>query len=238
MAKKKSPLELPELPDTAPATGQEYAYQRLRYALMIGAIEPGRAITIRDLGDALELSATPVREALRRLSSEHALLILENRRIQVPPMTAPRFEELVALRCALETYAAKRAVPYVNKVMVDKLEALDGLVDKAISANDWQAAVLLNQRFHSGIYRANPDQVVLPMIDSIWLQLGPFLGIAVQYVPELYLVDRHHEIIEALRRREPLALGLAVEADIRDGVSHFGRELLGRLLGPQEDSLL
>lgn len=206
---------------------------------MIGAIAPGRAITIRDIADAMYLSATPVREALRRLSSEHALVVLENRRIRVPEMTVTRFEELVSLRCALEVYAAKRAIPYVNKVLVDRLERIDTRMDEAVANDDWGSIVTLNQRFHGGIYTASPDQVVMPMIESLWLQLGPFLGVAVKYQKDFYLVDRHKEALEALRRRDPSTVGTAIDADIRDGVSHLRRETLGKILGePSDESVI
>ncbi len=227
---KTAKLALPRLSRGNQMTAQEYAYRCLRHALMTGAIAPGRPITIREIADAMELSPTPVREALRRLSSEHALTVLGNRRIIVPEMTVARFEELVLLRSALESYAAKRAIPYVNKVLIDELETIDARIDEAVANDDHTASVLLNQSFHKGIYRANPEQVVLPMIESLWLQLGPFLRIAAQYTKELYLVDRHAEIIDALRRRDALAVSLAIDADVRDGVSHLGHDTLDKIL--------
>ena len=223
-------LKLPRLTRCEGFTAQEYAYRCLRHALMIGAIAPGQPITIRAIADAMELSPTPVREALRRLSSEHALAVLENRRIIVPEMTVARFEELVLLRSTLESYAAKRAIPYVNKILIDELERIDALMDEAVTNDDHAASVLLNQRFHAGIYLANPEQVIMPMIESLWLQLGPFLRVAAQYTKDAYLVDRHKETIDALRRRDALAVSLAIDADIRDGISHLGHEMLAKIL--------
>ena len=121
MSKRSKPLILPELVDSEGVTSQAGVYLRLRHALMIGAIEPGVAITIQDITDALQVSATPVREALRQLSTEKALLTLENRRITVPEMTAARFEELINLRCTLEVYAARSAMPYISNVAVYEL---------------------------------------------------------------------------------------------------------------------
>lgn len=228
---KTEALRLPEPPQQAHATSQEYAYNRLRHSLMIGAIPPGRAVTIRGLADALGLSPTPVREALRRLSSENALAVLENRRIMVPTMNSRRFEELIALRCTIECHAAERAIPYVNEVLVDDLVRIDGRMDAALREGDPEALILLNQRFHAALYSANPDQVAMPMIESLWLQLGPFHRVAVRYVGEHYPVDRHKEIIGALRARDPIALSMGIEADIRDGVGRLGREALRKILG-------
>ena len=86
------PLDRPE-----GMTTHEYAHRRLRQAIMVGSIRPGESLTIRGIAEAMESSPTPVREALRRLSAEGALRVLDNRRIMVPRMTADRFSELVSL---------------------------------------------------------------------------------------------------------------------------------------------
>ncbi len=224
-------LSLPEVPRPNDVTSQEYAYRRLRHALMIGAIAPGRALTIRGLAEAVGVSPTPVREALRRLSSENALHVLENRRIVVPEMTTQRFEELIAMRCCIEAHAAERALPYMSDVKIDELEMLDARIDSAFEANDLEASTTLNHRFHKEIHATNPTPVALPMIESLWLQLGPFLRVAAGYAQEYYTVDRHKEILTALRKRDAIALAIAMESDIRDGVGRLGRTALRRILG-------
>jgi len=234
MSKRSKLLILPELVDSAGTTSQASAYLRLRHALMIGAIEPGVAITIQDLADSLQVSATPVREALRQLSSEKALLTLENRRITVPEMTAARFEELINIRCTLEVYAALRAMPYISKINIDELEQIDADINKAVESNDWPLTVVLNQQFHSTLYLSNPDQVAMPMIESVWLQLGPFMRVASRFQKDLYLVDRHKEALEALHRNDEPALGLAIEADIRDAVGGLKPEIISKILEDRE----
>ncbi len=230
MSKRSNPLILPELPDSAGTTSQASAYLRLRHALMIGAIEPGVAITIQDIADALQVSATPVREALRQLSTEKALLTLENRRIKVPEMSAARFEELINIRCTLEVYAALRAMPYINKVSIDELERIDGEINQAVRDNDWPLSVVLNQRFHSSLYLSNPEQIVMPMIESVWLQLGPFMRIAGRFQKDLYLVDRHQEALEALNHNDEATLAAAIEADIRDAVGGLKPEIISKII--------
>ncbi|MGR3571590.1 GntR family transcriptional regulator [Brevirhabdus sp.] len=224
-------LNLPPVAAIAGETAQECAYRRLRHALMVGAIPPGRPLTIRGLAAVFGLSPTPVREALRRLSSENALSVLGNRRIQVAPMTAQRFEELVSLRCTVEAHAAERAISYVSDALIEALSALDQRLDAAIAAQDYDRIAILNQRFHSSIYRANPHEVAMPLVESIWLQLGPFNRVAAHYISEHYLVDRHAEILDAMRARDPIAISVAVEADIRDGVGRMGRTALRKILG-------
>ena len=206
-------------------TAQEYAYNRLRHALMVGSIAPGVPVTIRGLAQIMQLSPTPVREALRRLSSQNALQVLENRRIVVPGMTPERFHELVSLRAALECYAGERAMPFVTGRLIDEIENIDFLMDEDIRRENFGPLVLLNQQFHTRLYSANPDQLSMPMIESIWLQLGPFMRIALDHIGTFYTIDRHKEIIAALRARDCEALKQAIKADIHDAVGHLRVQL-------------
>ncbi len=207
----------------------EYVYQHLRAMIMVGSIAPGVALTIRGLAESFSMSPTPVREALRRLSSEGALQVLDNRRIMVPQMTPERFEEIIVLRIELESHAAVRACAFLSDRQIDDLVAVDAGIDVAIAAGNREKALLLNQQFHRMLYSANPDQVVMPMIESIWLQLGPFLGVAMDHVRELYTTDRHAEAIAALRKRDEAALKQAIAADIRDGVGGLDRASIEKL---------
>lgn len=225
-------LVVPDIVKPQKMTAQEYAYSRLRRALMVGSIAPGVPVTIRGLAELLDLSPTPVREALRRLSSQNALTVLENRRIVVPDMTRERFHELVSLRTALEIYAAERAFPFVSTALIDEIERIDDDMDKAVEGENRERLIVLNQQFHSKLFCANPDQLSLPMVESIWLQLGPFMRIALQHIGTFYVIDRHKEIIEALRNRDLASLKKAIDADIHDAVGRFDDVAMDKILNP------
>jgi DNA-binding GntR family transcriptional regulator len=220
------PLVLPPIACDPRATTQEQVYLRLRNALMIGAVEPGVTLTIRGLAEYMGLSPTPIREALRRLGSENAIETLGNRRIVVPRMSAGRFDELIRLRVAIEGHAGARALPYVSDVLIEDMAGLDREMDAALRQDRYDALTVLNQQFHRALYTVNPNQSAMPLIESIWLQLGPFQRQVIHAVKTHYLVDRHKQIMDALRRREPAALAAAISDDIQDGIGRSGRAAL------------
>ncbi|MCA1404986.1 GntR family transcriptional regulator [Ensifer sp. IC3342] len=223
-------LVLPAFERPEGMTTHDYAFARLRQAIMVGAFRPGTSVTIRGLAEALESSPTPVREALRQLTSIGALHFLENRRIVVPRITPARFEELISLRIVLESHAARRAVAHLSERQIDHIVAIDEAIEASILAGEKAAALIANQQFHRQIYTANPDQIAMPLIESVWLQLGPILGIAMEHVAELYVVDRHREAIDALRRRDEDAVAEAIGADIREGIGGFDQQAIAKLL--------
>ena len=217
---------LPDIPHDGAMTTQEYAYLRLRNAIMVGALPPGTGLTFRGLAEQMALSPTPIREALRRLSSENAIRVLGNRRLRVPEMTAGRFEELVQLRIALETHAARRAFPYISDIAIALLTGLDDRMDKALAGRDLDALTRMNHEFHKALYGLNPDQATLPLIESVWLQLGPFQRQVLEHIDAFSSADHHKEMLAAMRDRDLPALCAAIESDVRDGSIRAGWRML------------
>lgn len=198
---------------------------------MLGQLPPGRAITIREMAALLDVSPMPIREALRQLAAEGALEILENRRVMVPRMTAMKFSELVDARVTLESHAAVQALPYITHDTLTQMRTLDRHIDAAEAEGNAENVMKLNQNFHRQLYTANPYQVTMPLIESLWLQLAPFMRVAAAHLEEYYQVDRHLEAMSAIADKNPVALQLSIAADIRDGCAFASSpEILQELL--------
>lgn len=202
---------------------KQWVYRVLRHNIMTGGFEPGEPVTINGLADMLGVSAMPVREALYRLVSEGALELLDNRRVRVPDLDSHRFEEVLEARIALETRAAERAMPFIDDLRLERLRALDLQADQALAAQDFRSLVDANFCFHRCLYEARPGTVMLPLIESLWLRLGPFMRRAGEMLSQTYQVDRHAEALAAIVRQDAEALKAAIIADIRDGTGHLGR---------------
>jgi DNA-binding GntR family transcriptional regulator len=215
-------------------TSQEWVYRALRFAIMSGQFQPNQALTIRQIASLLDVSAMPVREALKRLTAEGALTIKSNRRIIVPTLIPARLSELIELRVELESFAAIRALPYVNSDLISQLEGLNEKQNAAFEARDFQGIILENQNFHRTLYSAHPHSVTMPMIEQVWLQIGPLHRLSVAKLPEHYTHDRHCDIMDALKSQNPFGLKSAIEADIRESIGFLTES---DLLTEQSDSL-
>lgn len=190
---------------------------------MTGQVPPGQAVTIVGLSDALSVSTMPVREALHKLVADGAIEYLDNRRVRVPEITPEKFDEILEARVALETLAAVRAMPFVDYVRLAKMEAIDQEIDAAYDAGDIEAGIERNFAFHRCLYETRSTFVLLPLIESIWLRLGPFMREATENLAETYRFDRHAEAMQAIRDQDATALKAAITSDIQDGTGHLGR---------------
>ena len=211
---------------------KQRVYRTLRARVMSGAVAPGLPITINGVADDLGVSAMPVREALHRLVADGALEYLDNRRVRVPEMTLSKFEEIIAARTALETLAAIRALPHIDDTRLSRLQAIDTEIDEAYAANDLLRSTELNFLFHRTLYEPGASGVLLDLMESVWLRLGPFMRLATAKLEDSYRIDRHAEAMEAIRNSDTAALARAIEADIQDGVGHLGRHFLREEASP------
>jgi DNA-binding GntR family transcriptional regulator len=202
-------------------TVQEFAFRRLRHAIMTGRFPPGLAVTIRGLAELLDVSAMPVREAMRRLVAERALDLLDNRRVRVPEMTEARFEALIAARILLECEAARQALPHISQGDLADLRRLDAAADEVFAKGDVERTIEANFAFHRHLYSLAPSDALMPLIESIWLQIGPFMRAALTGATVYNRADRHHEALAAIAAKDARGLARAIEADVRDGIGHL-----------------
>lgn len=205
------------IPDNS-ITRQEWVYRQLKEAILGGQFVPGRSVTLRGIAQMLGVSLTPVREALRRLVAEHALESHGNRRVSVPKMTSEKLAELCTVRVSLETLAAERALPAIDKPRMKRLWRLNEQVDEAVDAGDIGAYLYHHRQFHYTFYNVGQTSVIMPLIESVWLQFSPFMRLAVSHIGVDYVMDRHVEALQAVERKDIAGLRFAVEADVREGL--------------------
>ncbi len=195
-------------------------------ALITGRIVPGRGITLRGLAQQLGVSPMPVREAVHQLAAERALSIGPTGRIHVPEMTPGRFNDLIRARLLLEPEAARMALPKLGRSGVPELRSIDDGINQSLVDGDVEAYMRLNHAFHFHIYRAAGSEVFIGLIESVWLQFGPFMRTVYGRLGTASLIDQHELAIAAIAAGDPLALGAAISRDITDGMDVIGPEIL------------
>jgi DNA-binding GntR family transcriptional regulator len=210
-----SPLDETE----ARAPLHEGIYQALRARLATGVFAPGESLSLRSLASDLGGSVTPVRDAVWRLTAEHALTIGATRRITVPEMDNEHIVELMRARAILEPEAAVRAMPYITPVHIAAMLNADAAMNAALRRVDVVAYMASNHAFHFALYRACPSDVIVPMIEGIWVRFGPVMRLMFpNAVNKQDAIDRHGDAIQAIEAGDEAALRAAITADISDGL--------------------
>ena len=187
-------------------TLHDRVYAELRRSLIHGAFATGEMLRIQELAERLQTSTMPVREALARLVSEQALEALPNRSVRVPVITRERLEDLARARTLIEGQIVALALPNLAAADFARLRQFARECEAAFRSNDSDRARItseLNHAFHYYIYRAARSPVLIPIIESLWLQSGPYVQAAATLHEERRdLPGAHHHwaLIEAMER--------------------------------------
>jgi len=146
-------IDLPSIPDVISGA--------LRRDIARGIYKPG-PIRVRAIAERFGVSATPVREALRRLEAE-GLVSLRNRQIMVNSLSIDEMHEIYRIRAELESFALRQAAPRVasDENLLAKLDSVIEEMDRnEHNPEEWRAA---NEEFHKLIYGA----AEMPRLESI-----------------------------------------------------------------------
>jgi DNA-binding GntR family transcriptional regulator len=220
-AKRATKLGAEEAPQPASSPGrrrgtvQNEVLQRLRHALMVGMLIPGQVISIRKLAALFGTSAMPVRDALSQLVAANALEEMPNRSLCVPILSRDRIRDLFEARAALETLAASRACTRDGKRLADIMTPInDEIVETIDTKRDFYHALELNNAFHFALYAGAGSNVLMPLIESLWLQCGPTL-FATLATPNVFVSrSQHQRIIDGLREGDAQGVSDALAQEI------------------------
>lgn len=201
-------------------TVQDRVYGQLRQTLINGGFAAGDPLRIVDLAERLQTSTMPVREALGRLVSEQALEAMPNRTVRVPLITRQRLDDLERARVLIEGRLVQLALPNLSGEDIAFLKQVNHDCDQAFEEHGQDIGPVtsqFNQRFHFHIYRAAGSQVLIPIVESLWLQSGPVVRAAAQIHDEqggLAATDHHWAMIAAIETGDAEAAMQALANDI------------------------
>lgn len=215
------------MPATAPANDpadtslRKQVYDSLREALTTGRFLPGQKVTFRFIAGALDVSLTPVREALRRLVAEGAFEMQHNRSVRVPLMTRAKVLELRDIRIAVEGLAAGKAALLADRKQIAALRRIAREIAAARSRSDNVTDRAKVRAFHFALYEIAGEPTLLRVIEGLWLQTGPYMNLL---YPDFISSPRgpatRARIIQALEAHDTVAARREIENDIRRALSY------------------
>ena len=221
-----SPMDGPGLDRLSPVereTVQDRIYRQLRDALIQGRFDAGEFFLAGDVAQRMSVSSMPVREALARLVSERALEAMPNRRVRVPLLTLERARDIAQARSLIEGELAARAMENLSVADVARLEALTAEYERS---RDTGEIATLNHAFHFQLYQAAGSSVFMPIIESLWMQAGPYVRAAAKL--HRPLTDRaatlhHRGILSAIAAGDRARVAQELKADINQAFAILER---------------
>ena len=149
-------------------TKRQWAARVIREAILRGELKPGQRLKQQDLAEALDMSATPIREVVRVLEAEGLVENIPYKGTFVHEVSPTEAEELTPIRVALESLAVKQAVPNLTEQDLHELERTWERMKQAETNTDVAAIRRYNFDFHSKIYKACGSEILCELIERVW----------------------------------------------------------------------
>lgn len=208
----------------------EHVYRRMRDAIQQGEFKPGRRVMEIEVAEWLNVSRTPVRDAIRRLEAEGMLEHAPRNGLVVARLDRQAVMELYVMRETLEGTAARLCARHASDMEI--LDLAELIERERQIQGDPEAIARHNGRFHAAIHRGAHNRYLEKSLatvnDSMWLLGRPLMLLPHRAQAAL---DEHARIFEAIQRRDPDA----AEEAARQHVRAAQRERLKRLFPDTEN---
>lgn len=211
---------------TAPATPaddselsrNEATYNNIKRLILSGQLRPGRKLVHQDLAEMLNVSRTPVREALERLYQEGFVTRLPRRGFYVAEMTSDEARELYDAREALETHALREAFARgpLSEQVLQELTGLVGRYHELLQLRVVKERVVIDVNFHLHLASQAGNRYLVRLL------MQTFERLTLKRRVEGYRSDRgaqasheHKELLAALTANDLPAAEAALRSHIR-----------------------
>ena len=182
-------------------TMHQAAYKQLKHAILSGKLTPDDFYTENDFAQVLNISRTPVREAVKDLIHDNLLFSVPRKGLKVREFTESEVEQIFLVRKAIESQVVGQLLKTITEGQISFLEKLIEDQERAIEAGDRIAFIRLDQRFHHRMIRFIHYELIEDLIIKLHNMTRLIGHQAIEKKGRTEEVIREHRrILEALKK--------------------------------------
>ena len=194
---------------------REQIYPMVRTLLLTGAIMPGEVIDEKAIAAQLNVSRTPVREAVKRLSDEHLVEVIAQSATRAARIDAREIEESFIIRRALEMESAVQAAAHMTQNHADHLSDILVMHARAVERRHYVEAITHDDAFHRYITEISNLPRLWSTIEISKAQLDRCRHLMLPRAGQAEAtLEQHREIIRALNSHDPAKAAAAMKAHL------------------------
>ncbi|WP_312795775.1 GntR family transcriptional regulator [Tianweitania sp.] len=194
---------------------REKVVRWLRAEIISGHMPARSMLSVPGLASTLNVSSTPVREALLELTRKGLLRPHRNRGFEVVEPSSEEISRIFELRELLEIESAKLALER-GPVDTAKLKGLAVSIEASANAGDYRTYIEADREFHREIARGAHSQILLEYITDLKDRIRLYgLTTAEGKKQQLLSIDEHFQIVELVKNRKSYELQMLLKRHIR-----------------------
>jgi len=199
----------------------EDTYHKIKQMIYFNQLAPGQKLIYKDLSRRLNVSITPVIQALNRLEASGLVDYVPNKGYFVGEITETEARNLYQAREALEIFLLPKVLSNLNSERLDEIKDSFKRYRKANENGNGRELVLLDSQFHLKIAEYAHNEVILKLLKQIFEQI--YLKYRAEYLSNdriKMVLKEHRELLSALRRADLEAAIEVTREHIRMGMEH------------------
>jgi DNA-binding GntR family transcriptional regulator len=210
-------------------TMAEFALEQLREAIILGELAPGTPLRLDELARSLDMSISPIREAVRQLESLGLAKHVPHQGARVLEFDIDELRDLFEVRLALESLAVRRAAERFTDA--DEATARYHLTrfDESSAAGDVRGTLRAHTQFHFTLYEASQSSWLVALIRPAWHRSERFRPALLASPGEPQRLHRGFDdvLLAACVEHDPVAAAAALHDHLELASVIFERELGG-----------
>ncbi|MCR4939122.1 MAG: GntR family transcriptional regulator [Treponemataceae bacterium] len=209
-------------------SSREYAYRTIRENIVELEIKPGSMISEQDIAQELNVSRTPVHEALLELSRSKIVDILPQRGCSVSRINLELVEEAVFVRRTIECAVIEEACRIATEQDLAEMRDNIRLQDFYLASKTIEKIMELDNKFHEALYRISNKMQCYYMVQLMNVHFDRLRSMSLYSVKEIKIVDDHRAIVKAMTDKDPALAKQILEkhlsrlhVDVEDIKAHY-----------------
>jgi len=191
------------------------AYRVLWSDIVRGRIDFGAQLRPDAIAEQLDISVTPVREALHRMERDGLIVKLPYRGWFVREFTEQEVRELYEMRAALESFSVNRACDRIAPEEVAWLREHQSVGEAALRTGDMEAYRIYNRDLHAAITEAARNAYLSSAMEQLTLQSQMLMAKTIRLVGRpSRAIEEHRELIDLIAARKHGAAQALIERHI------------------------
>jgi DNA-binding GntR family transcriptional regulator len=198
-------------------TKEQQVAEYLREGILAGEFARGQKLKQAEIAKRLDISITPVREAMKLLEAEGYIHVSAHRGAAVAPFQSERVDELFQLRLGMESKLTLAATKLLTNRDIDDLTAIDAALHEAANHKERESLRRgLNYRFHFRLYECADLPQTLHFVRVVWAKY-PFDMLGALPNRAEQVASEHDAIMQGLKMRDPRATMRAMQRHLELG---------------------
>lgn len=197
-------------------------FNQLREAILEGEYKPGDVLRESTIAAAMNVSRTPVREAIRQLELEGLVHSIPNKETVVSGITNEDVQDIFMIRTRLEGLAARYAAERITDKEMKEMEEVLALTEFYVSRQDINELKALDHRFHEIMYKATKSKILEHVLSDFhdYIQNARKTSIATPGRSQK-LLEEHKRIYEAIKVKNAEEAEKLLNAHIANAVHNM-----------------